>query len=436
MVVPPPSVPLTSFAAAGVGLAGFGAAIALAAPRVVAAPTAQGVVGAVHVGVLAFLTVGVLGALHQFGPVVGRRPLRSVAAARSSAGLMVIAAWLLASGFAHGPESLIVLGGFTGLAAVLVAGWNLSGPLSARDGGVPVVGLRIAVVYLVVTVCFGVVYALDRQTGWFPLFPHRVLAHAHLGLIGWLGITYLAVAEKLWPMFLLSHRPQARSGAIAVGSAGVGAGTLAVGLLFAAKPLAVLGGALVVVAVAAHIVSLVGTIRHRRRPLELLHGFVLVSTAFVVVAVALGAIAGLGDVAPQVRMRLVAAEVAAVIAWISLAVIGHAHKIVPFIGYTALRGRGIRTNRAGGPLLFADLYHGTVARLTLLTAAGGFALVIVGLLTDTVGPVVVGAWSISATGVIVTANLAAAPMRLRHHAGRVARVGGPALQAEVGGAMR
>jgi hypothetical protein len=39
------------------------------------------------------------------------------------------------------------------------------------------------VLYLVATVAFGVVYAFDRQTGWFPLYPSRVLAHAHLGLV-------------------------------------------------------------------------------------------------------------------------------------------------------------------------------------------------------------------------------------------------------------
>ena len=108
-----------------------------------------------------------------------------------------------------------------GLATVLLAAWNLSGPLAGHDGGLPLTGLRLSVGFLVVTVVFGVVYAFDRQTGWFPLLPNRVLAHAHLGLLGWLGLTYVSVAEKLWPMFLLAHRPRARAGAWGLASAAV-----------------------------------------------------------------------------------------------------------------------------------------------------------------------------------------------------------------------
>src|SRR5690606_32756706 len=112
------------------------------ADRLVTSPTHPGAVAAVHVGVLAFLTTAVLGAVHQFSPVVGRRPLRSVAAARVTLAGMVVTAWLLPSGFAHGPEWLVATGGTIGAATVVLAAWNLSGPLSERDGGVPVLGLR------------------------------------------------------------------------------------------------------------------------------------------------------------------------------------------------------------------------------------------------------------------------------------------------------
>jgi hypothetical protein len=411
-VVPPPSVPLTFLAASAVGLVGFGAAVALAADRLVASPTSSGAVGAVHVGVLAFLTMAVLGALHQFGPVAGRRKLRSVRAARTTAVLMGSAAWLLPTGFAHGPESLVVTGGLLGLAAVLLAAWNLSAPLSCRDGGVPVLGLRISVAYLVVTVMFGVVYAIDRQTGWFPLLSHRVLAHAHLGLLGWLGITYLAVAEKLWPMFLLAHRPSARSGRVAVLATAVGTALLSAGLLFAERTWGIIGGAVVVVGIAAHLTSLVSTIRHRRRPLELLHGFVVAAAFFLVAAIILAAVATFADVAPLTRMRLVSAEVAALIAWITLAVVGHAHKIVPFVSYSALRARGVRTNGAGGALLFGDLYRRWAGRATLVATAGAFVLIIAGLLTRTGTLVAVGGLWLSLGGVLATWNLAERPLRM------------------------
>jgi hypothetical protein len=324
---------------------------------------------------------------------------------------MVATAWLLPSGFAHGPESLVAAGGVTGAATVLVAAWNLSGPLAARDGGVPLAGLRLSVGFLVVTVAFGVVYAFDRQTGWFPLLPHRVLAHAHLGLLGWLGLTYVSVAEKLWPMFLLAHRPRARAGAWAVGLLAVGVPVLAAGLLLAAPAVAWLGGLAVASGLGCHLTSLAGVVHHRRRPLELLHWFLFSSAAFLVAAIALGATAALAAVEPAERARLVAAEVAALAAWLGFAVIGHAHKIVPFIAYTALRARGVTTGPSGRPLLFGDLFHHGAARLTLVAAAAGFATTVAGILAESPATVAAGGAAVALAGALVTANLASGPRR-------------------------
>lgn len=410
-VVPPASVPLGFLAAAGVGLFAFGLAVWFAADRVVVSPTHPGAVSAVHVGMLGFLTTAVLGAVHQFTPVVARRPLRSVVAARATLVGMVATAWLLPSGFAHGPESLVAAGGVTGAATVLLAAWNLSGPLSARGGGVPLAGLRLSVGFLIVTVAFGVTYAFDRQTGWFPLLPHRVLAHAHLGLIGWLGLTYVSVAEKLWPMFLLAHRPRARAGAWAVGLLATGVPVLAAGLLFSTPAIAWPGGLAVAAGLSCHLASLAGVVRHRRRPLELLHAFLVASAAFLVAAVALGAATALAAVEPAVRARLVTAEVAALAAWLGLAVVGHAHKIVPFIAYTALRARGITTGPTGRPLLFGDLLHHGAARFTFVAAAGGFGATVTGILVASPGTVGAGGAAVALAGAVVTANLAISPRR-------------------------
>jgi len=427
--VPPASVPLGFLGAAGVGLVVFGLATWFAADRLVSSPTHPGAISAVHLGVLGFLTMAVLGALHQFTPVVGRRPLRSIGAARVVLVGMVATVVLLPSGFAHDLESLVVAGGLTGAATVVLAAWNLSRPLAARDGGVPLVGLRFSVTYLVVTVAFGVVYAFDRQTGWFPLYPHRVLAHAHLGLVGWLGMTYISVAEKLWPMFLLAHRPRARAGAWAVGLVAGGVPFLAVGLLFGWPAVAWPGGLAVALGLGCHLASLVGVVRHRRRPLELLHGFLFASALFLVVAVVLGATAALADVSPADRSRLVAAEVGALISWLGLAVIGHAHKIVPFIGYSALRARGVTTGPAGRPLLFADLFHHGAARVTLAAAAGGFAVSLAGILARSAPTLAVGAVLIAVAGAVATTNLVSGPRRLVRRAAPspVPSSGGPSV---------
>lgn len=409
--MPPPGVPLGFLAAAGVGMWAFGLAAWFGADRIVETPTHPGAVSAVHVCMLAFLTTAVLGALHQFSTVVGRRPLRSVPVARVTLVGMVATAWLLPSGFAHGPEALVAAGAATGAVTVLLAAWNLSGPLSGEGGGVPVVGLRLSVAFLVLTVAFGVVYAFDRQAAWFPLLPNRVLAHAHLGLLGWLGLTYVAVAEKLWPMFLLAHRPRARAGAWAVGLLASGSVGLAAGLLFEVPALALVAGLAAAAGLACHLFSLAAAVRHRRRPLELLHWFLFASAAFVVVAIACGAAAALPSIGPDLRSSLVSAEIASLAAWLGLAVVGHAHKIVPFISYTALRARGVVTGPAGRPLLFSDLFHHGVARATLVSSIAGFSAIVAGILLDSTTVVAVGGVLVSVTGAVATINLATGPRR-------------------------
>ncbi len=408
-LTPPASVPLGFLAASGAGLIGFGFATWFAADRLVISPSLPGVVAAVHLGVLAFLTMAVLGALHQFGPVVGRRRLRSVAAARVSLATMVLAAWLLPNGFAHGPEWMVLAGGLLGAVTVVVVAWNVSAPLSSRTGGVPVRGLRISLAYLGLTVAFGVVYVLNRRAGWFPLLPNRVLAHAHLGLLGWLGLTYVSVSEKLWPMFLLAHRPSARSGGVAVAAIGAGVLPLALGLLLAIPLLAWVGAVAVVAGLAAHVVSLASCIRHRRRPLELLHAYLFVSTAFLLAGVVFGLAAAVAGVGTSTRAALVAAEVAALMAWLTLAIVGHSHKIVPFIVYGRLRSRGVGTHRSGRPLLFGDLYRKGPAWAVLVLLAAGYGAILVGVTTAAPGAVAAGGGLVGIAGIAATANLALGP---------------------------
>ncbi|MBK7321571.1 MAG: hypothetical protein IPI82_03690 [Candidatus Microthrix sp.] len=58
-----------------------------------------------------------------------------------------------------------------------------------------------------------------------------------------------------------------------------------------------------------HLASLASVIAHRRRSLELLHGFVLASAAFLVIAIMTGIVAGLAPIDTELRTRLVVTEV-------------------------------------------------------------------------------------------------------------------------------
>jgi len=426
-VAPPPTVPLTFLGVAGIGLTAFGVAAVAVAGHAAVAPTAPTVVATVHLAMLGFLASAVLGALHQFCPVVGGRPLRSVGAARLTAVVWAPAVAALVAGFASGHPGVVSTAGVCAFSALVLAAWNLSGPLSTRGRGAPLTGLRWAVGLLVATGAFGAVYAFDRHTGWFVLQPHRVLAHAHLGLLGALGLTYIAVAEKLWPMFLLAHPPGRSPGDGAVRLVPAGVVLLVPGLLLPVRGLAIAGGGVVAAGLAAHLASLAAFLRHRRRRLELLHAFVLAGAVFLVGAAGLGAAAGLAPVSTLWRARLVSAEVIALAGWLGLAVVGHAHKIVPFIGYTALRARGVSRHPDGAPLLFGHLYDARLARAALAGTAGGFGALVAGILAASSALLGVGGVALAATGVVATANLALGPVAVLRSAHRPPS-GGPVIE--------
>jgi len=286
--VPPPSVPLAFLVAASLGLVGFGTALIWARTAGVTDPTADPVVAAVHLGTLATLSMGVLGALHQFTPVVTGRSLRSVPLARATFLAWLGAAWLLPYGIATKHESVVEAGGGLAALAVTMVIVNLWAPLAARGKGAPVTGLRFALGGFVVNACFGVLYVSDRRGNWFDLSGHIVLAHAVVGLFAWLGLTYVSVAEKLWPIFFLSHVPgKRRAGWVAVWAVPSGVALLSPGLLIGLRALAWAGAAVLSVGLSAHLVSLVAHARHRRRKADLHSLFVSTSSLWLLVGAGL-----------------------------------------------------------------------------------------------------------------------------------------------------
>ena len=417
--VPPAALPLSFLTAAGVALVGFGVAIIAASTTLTTTPTSARAVATVHLAMLACLSTAVLGAAHQFGPVVGGLPLRSERAGYLTLILWVPAAWLIPFSFATHHPTLLEFAGVTATLAIFLAAWNLSRPLLRRNRGTSVAGLRLAVIYFVITACFGATYAFDIHHGWFMLYTPRVLAHAHLGLIGWLGLAYLSVAEKLWPMFLLAHPRWTEPGAWAVRLFGVGVPFVVIGLL-GSWPLVVAPGvALLVAGAIAHLLSLGSVIRHRRRAMELLHAYVLISAAFLISAVAHGLVASLGHVTTDLRTRLVEVEVASLAMWLLLAILGHVHKIVPFIVWGQLRKRGITKTPEGKPLLFAHLYNLQIARATLVAATVGAVLLLASLAR--VQPSLARAAGVffAIAGVAALANLISGPLLVIRRAAAV-----------------
>ena len=414
-VVPPPWLPLTFLAATGLGVIACGAALVWAAPTVVAHPMDDRVIGAAQFGTLAVLSMGVLGALHQFTPVAAGRPLRSLRLAQLTFAAWLVAAWLIPVGLVARREPMVEAGGAAVTVAVIAAVVNLGDPLRARGKGTPVVGLRLALLGLVLTAGSGAAFVSDRSGSWFVLSGHVVLAHAVVGLFFWVGLVYISVAEKLWPMFLLAHLPgRHHSGMVAVWATAAGVSVMSVGLWGRWPAAAWTGGAVLAGGLGAHLVSMVAHIRHRRRGADLHVTFVIAAAVWLIAAAVIGVVAAVVPVGHLTRERLVGAAVAAVAGWLLTAIVGHAHKVVPFIVWTSLRAAGVDTRRSDGrPLLFADLYDHNLAWTTFALTQIGIAGIGVGLLADLSAAVAVGGAALAATGLVAAGNLSTRPLRLR-----------------------
>ena len=428
-VVPPPGVPLSFLAAAAAGLVACGIALAWARMAAVGDPAADPVLVPAHLGVLATLSMGVMGALHQFTPVVTQRPLRSVWLARATFVTWLGAAWLIPFGVGVQREWLVEAGGGLAGTAVTFLVVNLSAPLAVRGKGYIVTGLRFAVAGFAVTACFGVTYVADRSGNWFDLSGHVVLAHAVVGLFGWLGLTYVAVAEKLWPMFFLAHVPGRHlPGRLAVWLVPLGVSLLSPGLLFSVVALSWAGAVVLAAGLVAHLVSLAAHVRHRRRAGGLHLLFVVTAASCLAAGTGLGLAAVLAMPRDHHEgTELTAAAVAACAGWLLEALAGHAHKVVPFIMWSVLRGRGIATSPAGRPLGFADLYDHWLAAATYALVTMGIAAVTAGFGAAQPAALAVGGGLLAGAGLAVAGNLSVTPVLLLRKSHRPAAPAAPVV---------
>lgn len=417
---PPPSVTMPFFAASFLGLIGCGIALTIAAPTAITDPTSDPTVAAAHLMMLATLSMGVLGAIHQFTPVVTQRKIRSVTAARATFISWLLAAWLLPLGIGTGHPMVVEVGG--GLAAIAIALLvaNLWIPLSVKGKGTPVVGLRLSILGFVATACFGVVYVADRSGNWFVLSGHTVLAHAVIGIFAWLGLTYVSVSEKLWPMFFLAHIPgKHSSGKIAIYLIPVGILLLSPGLLLQVPILSWAGALIVTTGLVFHLNSFLTHVRNSKRKADLYQVQVATAEIWLIVGIGFALYSSL-EMQTDYRfaIMLASASITSFAGWILGAFVGHAHKVIPFTLWSMFRKRGITENLAGHQLMFTDLYNHSLALATfvlvnLAIAATCIALVIASKVVMT------GAGAAFALiGVILAVNFATKPISIARRASK------------------
>ena len=367
-----------------------------------------------HFAMLATLSMGVLGAMHQFIPVITQRPLRSVQISRATFLSWLVGAWLLPFGFATQREFVVEAGGAFAALAVTLLVVNVSVPLSVRGKGAPVTGLRLSIVGFVVTACYGVVYVIDRRGNWFDLSGHVVLAHATVGLFAWLGLTYVSVAEKLWPMFLLAHVPGRRRCGMAcrVGGPQRRAPAFARAALRRGVVGVVRGGNLgrrprctPHLADDAHPTS---PAEGRSAPAVRGHGCGLANSWLCPCS---GSTVDNRATSPC-RYGIGGSSRGGILRFGCLWRSWATRTSLPFILWSALRGRGVEKKVDGTPLMFADLYDHRWAAIVCGIVTAGNAAVCLGFAARPRFVIAIGGGLFVVTGLCLAANLSMTATRL------------------------
>jgi hypothetical protein len=354
------ALPLAYLVTAAAAFVTAAVALPLLAPALAGHYYHPSVLALTHTITLGWITMTILGASYQLIPVLLERPIASPRLAAwqlvvyaigviGVVGHFALAEW---RGFAWSAALVLV----AALTHVVHAGGSVR---SARPSFTRTMML-LALAGFALTAAFGGLLGLTKV--WRPLptslFP-TLHAHVQLALLGWVLPTVLAVASRVYPMFLLASEPTGLAPRAQLAGIAVGV-PLTVGGLLAESTIATTLGALFgAAAVAAHLATILTMVRTGKRP-RLDYGlrFVLAGAAHLAPAAVLGVALAAG-VSSGPRAAL-AYGVLALGGWASLTIVGMMLKIVPFLVWYRVYGP-----RAG---------RGSVPTLAQLSWSGGEAV--------------------------------------------------------------
>ena len=351
-----------------------------------------------HLVVLGWVTMTLMGVLYQLFPVALRA---SLAAPR-------LARW----------NYLVYAGGVAGFVPSFYFNWT---PGVAGFGSLAVLGILIfatllavsyrtvsarhpmgtfvlcGLAWLLVTIGFGLTWALDWQFRWFAITPSMLAAHVHAGLAGWLGCTLIGVSYKLMELFALAHRRSWRAAHVLLVLWNVSLAALVLGLLLWPASLEVtVAASMLAAAVLLFAADLFQMWRgRRRRRVSVEQGHVAVSLVSLLLAAGLGVILSTRAGVPP--RAFVAYGYAAIMGGFGFAIAGRYQKILPFLTWVHRYSRGPGPTP---PPLLQDLVDERLGWVSLLLLSFGYVTTLVGLLTASQVSVLAGG-SVYAAGALL-----------------------------------
>lgn len=390
---PPFRLPGEHFTAALLFLvAGAFGLIAIAPALATGAYVSPRVAGVTHLFTLGWITTSIMGALYQFLPVALGEPIRWVRAAHISFVLHAPGLALFVGGLVTNHTSIMLAGAAAFGTGILLFTINLAATLKvAKRRDVTWWALAFADLYLASTLVIGI--ALAGNLRWGYLGAGRLTAmgvHIHIAIAGWVLLVMIGVAQRLLPMFLLSHGAGERYAKIAVALVASGAGVLTFlhhgpTLISRWMPALLIAGGC-----AAFLLQARSFYTHRvRRNLD--PGMRLAAAGLGLLAVALAA--AWPVVAGAAQARYATAYVLTLLLGISLFIVAHYYKIVPFLVW--YHRFGPLAGKQAVPRV-SELYsarHATIAASMLVVATVAL-----------VAGVASGSGSLARTGAVVFAS--------------------------------
>jgi hypothetical protein len=274
----------------------------------------------------------------------------------------------------------------------------------------------LAVVNMLATAALGIALGFNKEDPFLPVAQlDAVIAHAHLGGVGFATLMVMGAGYRMLPMMLPSAQPSGAGPLLATAFTAGGAWLLAAGRLLGLAPLSAAGAVLAAFGVAVFLGQVAWMLRHRRPPPSaqprpdpgVAHA--LAALGWLAVAAALGLWLALAPASDRTLAGAMAYGTVALVGFLAQMVAGVAARLLPV--YAWLWGFADRGHRESPPSLHTALdRRAQIAALALWTA--GVPTLALGLALDGLAWISAGAGALAAAVALGAANLALGVRRL------------------------
>ena len=374
------------FLAAPFGLMAGGLLLATSNSDALVAINLPQTVAITHAVVVGWIATTIMGAVYQLGPVIIGGKLLSQRLARIQLVVHIVAvAGFVPAVRAWNTEAMAMAGILLTLSFTLFVVNASACVIRAKARSLTRAYLAAALVFLAATFSLGLTYAMALRHLWFPITLGRLSAHAHIGLVGFIGLTLMGVSYQLVPMFAVVQHARQRLGRSALILTVVSLVTFAFAVAAGAGPwLRVLLAGAMAVGPSLWAIDEVHLLRHRgKRRLDVQGYGTYLSIGFLGLTIVLGLGAAWGTPATpndEPARWLLAYGIAGIAGWAGLSLVGNSYKIVPFL----LWFHRYLPRVGSGPVpVTADIYNDRAANVVLAVQASAVALGAAAALTGT-----------------------------------------------------